>query len=36
MVNEGFPEPAALMTPPGAIRSARTAASKPFASGTGV
>jgi len=35
-VNDGLPLPAALMVPAGAIRMARTAASKPLASGTGV
>jgi hypothetical protein len=35
MVNEGFPPLAALMTPAGAMRTARTAASKPLPSGVG-
>src|SRR5688572_14719504 len=36
MVKVGFPAPAALIVPPGAIRTARTAGSKPLASGRGV
>jgi len=36
MVKLGLPPLEPFMTPPGAIRSARTAASKPLASGTGV
>ena len=35
-VNEGLVPLAPAMTPPGAMRTARTAASKPLASGTGV
>ena len=36
IVKEGFPLPAAFMTPVGATRTARTAGSKPSASGKGV
>src|SRR5512134_3179255 len=35
MLNEGLPAPAALMTPAGEIRTARTSGSKPLASGEG-
>ena len=36
IVKEGLPPLAALITPDGTMRTARTAESKPLASGTGV